>query len=94
MKRTDCLMNKKNKKKKEKIIYYDDNSTITDMSGVKPTVINKITKSAMKKSSSTAKEKMSTFWAAFRMMLFPTAVVLSVIIVLYFVIMFLSGNCA
>ena len=87
-------MGKKNKKKKEKIIYYDDNSTISDMSGVKPTVINKITKSAMKKSNSTTKEKMTMFWATFKMMLFPTAVVLSVIIVLYFVMMLLTGNCA
>ena len=37
---------------------------------------------------------MTTFWAAFKMMLFPTAVVLSVIIVLYFVMMLLTGNCA
>ncbi|MBO6264030.1 MAG: hypothetical protein J6N93_07175 [Clostridia bacterium] len=72
------------KKDKEKVIYYDDNSTIVDMSDVTGIGRNKVPK--RQKVPSTFKEKMGTFWFAFKLMLIPTAVVLAIIGILYLLI--------
>ena len=71
---------KKKKEKKEKVIYYDDGSSISDMSGVKQSAVAKVAKS---KSKSTFSEKWKTFWAAFKMMLIPTFIALTVLLILY-----------
>ena len=59
------------KGKKEKITYIDDGRTIADMSGVQGGA-SKYFKGTP--SYSTGKEKWTTFFDAFRMMLLPTAV--------------------
>ena len=59
------------KKKKEKITYIDDGRTIADMSGVQSGA-SKYFRNVP--SYSTGKEKWTTFFDAFRMMLLPTAV--------------------
>ena len=59
------------KKKKEKITYVDDGRTIADMSGVQSGA-SKYFRNVP--SYSTGKEKWTTFFDAFRMMLLPTAV--------------------
>ena len=60
------------KKKKEKVVYVDDGRTIADMSNVKGGGASKLFKNTP--SYSTGKEKWTTFFDAFRMMLLPTAV--------------------
>ena len=60
------------KKKKEKIIYIDDGRTLADMSGVQSGA-GKYFKTD-NRYNGTFREKMGTFWAAFKMMLLPTAV--------------------
>ena len=59
------------KQKKEKITYIDDGRTIADMSGVQSGA-SKYFRNVP--SYSTGREKWTTFWDAFRMMLLPTAV--------------------
>ena len=66
------MAEKKEKKKKEKVVYVDDGRTIADMSGVQGGA-SKYFKGTP--SYSTGKEKWTTFFDAFRMMLLPTAVV-------------------
>ena len=80
-------MKEKNKKSEEKIRYYDDNSTISNMSNVRGPIYSN------KKSSSTSKEKMDTFFKAFKMMLLPTGVALLIILILY-IIFTLIGSFA
>ena len=73
------------KKKKEKIIYVDDGRTLADMSGVQSGA-GKYFK-AGPQYNGTFREKMGTFWAAFKMMLLPTAVFCGALL-LIFVIMY------
>ena len=80
---------KKDKKKKQKVVSYDDGSTISDMSGVKP---SGIAKAAKTRSSSTFREKWKTYWAAVRMMVIPMCVVLAVLLLLYLLLMAFSGS--
>ena len=62
---------KQEKEKKEKIVYVDDGRTIADMSGVQGGASRYFRNTP---SYSTGKEKWTTFFDAFRMMLLPTAV--------------------
>lgn len=80
---------KNTKKKKEKVVYYDDGSAISDMSGVKPSKIAKVVKT---KSSSTMKEKWRTYWSAVRMMILPMCAVLGILLVLYLLILLMTGG--
>ncbi len=57
-------------KKKEKITYIDDGRTLADMSGVNAGMGKYFRSEGL--SYSTGKEKWSTFWTAFKMMLLPT----------------------
>ena len=82
-------MGTKKKQKKEKVVYYDDGSSISDMSEVKPSTVAKIVKS---KSKSTFGEKWKTFWEAFKMMLLPTFIALTVLLVLYLLLSLLTGH--
>ena len=59
------------KKKKEKTIYVDDGRTIADMSGVDSGASKYFSDTP---SYSSFKEKWTTFWDAFCMMLLPTLV--------------------
>ena len=73
-------MSDKDKQKKEKVVYVDDGRTIADMSGVQGGA-SKYFKSTP--SYSTGKEKWTTFFDAFRMMLLPTAVFGGALLVLF-----------
>jgi hypothetical protein len=78
------------KKKKEKVIYYDDNSTIADMSnvgGIGRRPRNKNNNS--NKPRATFREKWHTYWAAVKMMLLPTCIVVAIISVIFLVMYFL-----
>ena len=66
------MAEKKTKPKKEKVVYVDDGRTIADMSNVKGGASKYFSDTP---SYSSAKEKWTTFFDAFRMMLLPTAVV-------------------
>ena len=79
----------KNKQQKPKVVYYDDGSAISDMSGVKP---SKIAKAVKTKSSSTMKEKWRTYWSAVRMMILPMCAVLGILLVLYLLILLMTGG--
>ena len=88
------------KKKKEKIIYYDDGMTISDMSSVnrkgQPSPPKKKKEQPSMHSVDprfSNKSKWQTYWAAVRMMLVPTLVVLG-IITLFFLCMYAFGRCA
>ena len=78
------------KKKKEKVIYYDDGMTISDMS--------RVNKKGEKQSpppprrQSTSAEKWRTYWTAVKQMLFPMAVVLCIIGILYAIMMLIANN--
>ena len=69
------------KKKKEKVVYVDDGRTIADMSNVKGGGASKLFKNTP--SYSTGKEKWTTFFDAFRMMLLPTLVFVGGMAVVY-----------
>ena len=73
-------MSEKGKKKKEKVVYVDDGRTIADMSNVKGGASKYFSNTP---SYSTGKEKWTTFFDAFRMMLLPTLVFAGGIAVLY-----------
>ena len=75
------MAEKKEKKKKEKVVYVDDGRTIADMSNVKGGGASKLFKNTP--SYSTGKEKWTTFFDAFRMMLLPTLVFGGALAVLY-----------
>ncbi len=79
----------KKKNNKEKIVYYDDNSTIADMSSV--TRDGKPRRPVAQKAPPTV-SKWKTFWSAVKMMLVPTGIALTVLGLLYFFIMLISGN--
>ena len=68
------------KKKKEKVVYVDDGRTIADMSNVKGGASKYFSSTP---SYSTGKEKWTTFFDAFRMMLLPTLVFGGAIALLY-----------
>ena len=70
----------KNKKKKEKIVYVDDGRTIADMSNVKGGASKYFSDTP---SYSSAKEKWTTFFDAFRMMLLPILVFGGALALLY-----------
>lgn len=81
------------KKKKEKIIYYDDDSTIVDMDAVnRKRHRDGFGKPTNAKSKSSAKEKWETYRRAVRMMLFPLAMALTVLLVLYLLLLLLGGG--
>ena len=75
------MAEKKEKKKKEKVVYVDDGRTIADMSNVKGGGASKLFKDTP--SYSTGKEKWTTFFDAFRMMLLPTLVFVGGMAVVY-----------
>ena len=75
------MAEKNTKKKKEKVVYVDDGRTIADMSNVKGGGASKLFKNTP--SYSTGKEKWTTFFDAFRMMLLPTLVFGGAIALLY-----------
>ncbi len=75
------MAEKKEKKKKEKVIYVDDGRTIADMSNVKGGASKYFRNDTP--SYSTGKEKWTTFFDAFRMMLLPTLVFGGAIALLY-----------
>ena len=62
----------KGKKKREKVIYVDDGRTIADMSGVQGGASKFFKNNGP--SYTSFKDKMTTFFDAFCMMLLPTAV--------------------
>ena len=68
------------KEKKEKVVYVDDGRTIADMSNVKGGASKYFSNTP---SYSSGKEKWTTFFDAFRMMLLPTLVFAGGIAVLY-----------
>lgn len=82
---------KKDKKKKEKIVWYDDNSTIADMSAVGKNGRGKRANEP-EKPRSTFKDKWNTYWRTVSMMIVPTMIVLGVLVVLYLVIMLVTGG--
>ena len=75
------MAEKKEKKKKEKVVYVDDGRTIADMSNVKSGASKYFRNDTP--SYSTGKEKWTTFFDAFRMMLLPTLVFGGALVVLY-----------
>ena len=75
------MAEKKEKKKKEKVVYVDDGRTIADMSNVKGGASKYFRNDTP--SYSTGKEKWTTFFDAFRMMLLPTLVFGGALLVLY-----------
>lgn len=90
-------MSKKNKKKqkqkqkKEKIVYYDDNSTIADMSQVTD-VKGRKKRQTNDKQQSTAKEKWATFFTAMKKMVLPCAIVLTVLLAVYIILLLITGQ--
>ena len=64
-------MSDKEKEKKEKPVYVDDGRTIADMSGVERGASRFFSDTP---SYSSFRDKWTTFWGAFRMMLLPTLV--------------------
>ncbi|MBP5342483.1 hypothetical protein J6Y73_00935 [bacterium] len=75
---------KKPKNKKEKVQYYDDGSTISDMSSLKDSR-KSIYKKDPSKPRATEREKLKTFFQAFKMMLLPTFIALLVLLILYII---------
>lgn len=85
--------NKKDKRQKPKVVYYDDYSTVADMSKVTDIKGGKQRKKEQKlQADSSAKDKLSTFFAAMKQMVFPMMVVLAVLFALYLLLMLLSGG--
>ena len=84
-------MAKKEKKEKEKVTYYDDGSTISDMSPVMDSK-RRLFKNDNTKPRATEKEKLTTFFQVFKMMLVPTGVVLLVLLILYIVFMLIGRS--
>ena len=82
------MKNKEKKKDKEKVVYYDDGSTIANMDGVKQKSIIPKTNNRPK---STGREKIKTFFEAFKMMLIPTGVALLVLLILYLIFMLIGS---
>lgn len=76
------MSEKKKKEKKEKVVYIDDGRTIADMSNVGRGY------SSNNRPSATWREKMRTFWEAFKMMLIPTLIVVGALIATYFLMYF------
>lgn len=83
------MKNKEKKKDKEKVVYYDDGSTIANMDGVKQKSI--IPKTDNNRPKSTGREKLKTFFEAFKMMLIPTGVALLVLLILYLIFMLIGS---
>lgn len=77
-------------KKKEKVVYYDDGSTISDMSRVNRKGEKKDPPPPRYKS--TFAEKWKTYWSAVRSMLLPLCVALGIILILYLLMMLITGN--
>ena len=77
------MSEKKKKEKKEKVIYIDDGRTIADMSNVGYGYSSK-----NGRPHATMKEKMRTFWEAFKMMLVPTLIISGVLVATYFLMYF------
>ena len=73
--------------KEDKVVYYDDGSTIVDMSCIddsrKRKKDNKKIYTTTKTIKSTPKEKMNTFFQAWKLMLLPTAIVLGILFILF-----------
>ena len=81
------------KKKIEKVTYYDDGSTISDMSNVKRGGLLSNSNNASRPKT-TEKEKLKTFFKAFKMMLVPTGVALLVLLILYIIFMLIGVNAS
>ncbi len=83
---------KDNKIKKEKVVYYDDGHTISDMS-----CLNNSKKKTQQqyttynKPRATEREKLKTFFAAFKMMIGPTIVALTILAILYIIFSLLAN---
>ena len=75
------MADKKQKKKKGKTVYVDDGRTIADMSGVQGGASRYFRDNGP--SYSSFKDKWTTFFDAFRMMLLPTAVFGGALLVLF-----------
>ncbi len=74
------MSEKKKKEKKEKVIYIDDGRTIADMSKVGHGYTSD------NRPTATWREKMRTFWEAFKMMLIPTLIVVGALVATYFLL--------
>ena len=85
------MISNMSKKEKEKVTYYDDGSTISDMSPVMDSK-RRLFKNDNTKPRSTEKEKLTTFFQVFKMMLVPTGVVLLVLLILYIVFMLIGRS--
>lgn len=79
-------MNKDKKEKKEKVTYYDDGRTVANMDNVKGSFLH----SSNNKQLVSEKDKLKTFFKAFKMMLIPTGVALLVLLILYLFFLFLG----
>ena len=81
------------KEKKEKVTYYDDGSTVSDMSNLndsRKSLLNNNTNNPRPRA--TEKEKMKTFFQAFKMMLAPTGVVLLILLILYIIFSIIGAS--
>ena len=83
-------MSKKEKKEKEKVTYYDDGSTISDMSSLRDSKGSLYRNS--NKQQASEKEKLKTFFQAFKMMLVPTGVALLVLLILYIIFSIIGAS--
>ena len=79
------------KEKKEKVTYYDDGSTISDMSNLNDSR-KSLLNSNNQKPRASEKEKMKTFFQAFKMMLAPTFVVLFILLILYIIFSIIGAS--
>lgn len=70
------------KPKKEKTIWVDDGRTLADMSGVSGPRFSR----KLGGSTSTAKEKWDTYWAAVKMMFIPMLTVMVALCVIYMIL--------
>ncbi len=70
------------KEKKQKPVWIDDGRTIADMSGVGGTRLSR----GHSHSTSTAKEKWDTYWAAVKMMIVPMLTVIVGLCVAYMIL--------
>lgn len=67
------------KKKKKKVTYIDDGRTIADMSGLSG--VNK----KYQKSKGTAKEQLTTYWNAVKLMFVPMMVTIGIITAVFLI---------
>jgi len=75
---------KQEKKREQKVIYIDDNSTIVDMSATQG--------AGGKRSKSTFREKLQTYFATVRKMILPMLITLLVFTLLFLLLMVFAGK--